>query len=66
MLQIVDGLCSLLVDLSCPRVSAHAGAALVNFSEDCPKIVMAAHLRKIMEKLEFVLEHTFKQVSNFL
>ncbi|VDN60043.1 unnamed protein product [Dracunculus medinensis] len=61
--KIVDGLCSLLVDLSCPRVSAHAGAALVNFSEDCPKIVMAAHLRKIMEKLEFVLEHTFKQLE---
>ncbi|GBP06314.1 Importin-5 [Eumeta japonica] len=28
---------SLLDDVENPRVQAHAGAALVNFSEDCPK-----------------------------
>uniref|UniRef100_A0A914ZIN3 Importin N-terminal domain-containing protein n=9 Tax=Parascaris univalens TaxID=6257 RepID=A0A914ZIN3_PARUN len=60
--KVVNGLCGLLVDLSCPRVAAHAGAALVNFSEDCPKATIALYLPQIMEKLEFVLEHTFKQL----
>ncbi|VDK70359.1 unnamed protein product [Anisakis simplex] len=60
--EVVNGLCTLLVDLSCARVAAHAGAALVNFSEDCPKAIIALYLPQIMEKLEFVLEHTFKQL----
>lgn len=60
--KVVDGLCALLVDLTCPRVSAHAGAALVNFSEDCPKAIITLYLPQMMEKLEFVLENTFKQL----
>ncbi|VDK75825.1 unnamed protein product [Anisakis simplex] len=30
--------------------------------EDCPKAIIALYLPQIMEKLEFVLEHTFKQL----
>lgn len=60
--KVVNGLCALLVDLNYPRVSAHAGAALVNFSEDCPKSVITMYLPQMMEKLEFVLEHTFMQL----
>ncbi|KAK6112808.1 HEAT repeats family protein [Brugia pahangi] len=60
--KVVNGLCTLLIDLNCPRVAAHAGAALVNFSEDCPKNIIAVYLPQIMEKLEFVLDHTFKQL----
>uniref|UniRef100_A0A1I8EUB0 Importin subunit beta-1/Transportin-1-like TPR repeats domain-containing protein n=1 Tax=Wuchereria bancrofti TaxID=6293 RepID=A0A1I8EUB0_WUCBA len=59
--KVVNGLCTLLIDLNCPRAAAHAGAALVNFSEDCPKNIIAVYLPQIMEKLEFVLDHTFKQ-----
>ncbi|VDK72111.1 unnamed protein product [Litomosoides sigmodontis] len=60
--KVVNGLCALLIDLNCPRVAAHAGAALVNFSEDCPKNIITLYLPQIMEKLEFVLDHTFKQL----
>ncbi|VDN18283.1 unnamed protein product [Gongylonema pulchrum] len=60
--KVVNGLCGLMIDLRCPRVAAHAGAALVNFSEDCPKSIITIYLQQMMENLEFVLEHTFKQV----
>ncbi|PAV56029.1 hypothetical protein WR25_06488 isoform D [Diploscapter pachys] len=60
--KVVVGLITALIDLSCPRVATHAGAALVNFSEDCPKQVISAYLPVIMEKLEFVLENTFKKL----
>uniref|UniRef100_A0A0N5AHD8 Importin N-terminal domain-containing protein n=1 Tax=Syphacia muris TaxID=451379 RepID=A0A0N5AHD8_9BILA len=61
--RVVQGLCSQLIELKCPRVAAHAGAALVNFSEDCPKAIISIYLPKIMEKLEYVLEATFKQLQ---
>lgn len=60
--KVVAGLCALLTDLNFSRVAAHAGAALVNFCEECPKTIISVYLPQIMEKLEFVLEHTFKQL----
>ena len=55
MLTVMD-------DYGSPRVQAHAGAALVNFSEDCPKNILAPYLDLIIAKLEQVLTATFKQV----
>nr|CAG4645347.1 EOG090X00U8 [Lynceus sp. MCZ IZ 141354] len=45
-----------------PRVQAHAGAALVNFSEDCPKNILAPYLDSIMSKLETILSAKFKEL----
>lgn len=59
--RIVPALLSTLTDLSTPRVAAHAGAAIVNFCEECPKTIIAIYLPSIMEKMESVLEQTFKQ-----
>uniref|UniRef100_A0A0N4ZZG2 TOG domain-containing protein n=1 Tax=Parastrongyloides trichosuri TaxID=131310 RepID=A0A0N4ZZG2_PARTI len=59
---VVPALLETLIDLSNARVSAHAGAALVNFSEECPKNVISLYLTDIIAKLEFVLENTFKQL----
>lgn len=42
--QVIPGLLSLLDDVQNPRVQAHAGAALVNFSEDCPKNILTRYL----------------------
>lgn len=42
--QVIPGLLSLLDDVQNPRVQAHAGAALVNFSEDCPKGILIRYL----------------------
>lgn len=60
--QVVPGLLSLLDDVQNPRVQAHAGAALVNFSEDCPKNILTRYLDGIMGKLEAVLNSKFKEL----
>ncbi len=51
-----------LDDNNNPRVQAHAGAALVNFSEDCPKVILAVYLDPLIAKLEQVLTAKFKEV----
>lgn len=59
--QVVPGLLSLLDDVENPRVQAHAGAALVNFSEGCPKNILTRYLDAIMNKLEMILNAKFKE-----
>lgn len=41
---------------------AHAAAALVNFSEDCPKPILTQYLDPLMCKLEVILTTKFKEV----
>jgi HEAT repeat protein len=60
--KVIPALLATLEDLANPRVAAHAGAALVNFSEDAPKSVMGLYLDPIMMKLLWVLEQTFNQL----
>jgi hypothetical protein len=43
-------------------VQAHAGAALVNFAEDCPKNILAQYLDAIIAKLEQVLSAKFQEL----
>ena len=52
----------MLDDDSVPRVQAHGAAALVNFSEDCPKGILVPYLPTIISKLEQVLTSKFKEV----
>lgn len=59
--QVVPGLLGLLDDVENPRVQAHAGAALVNFSEGCPKNILTRYLDGIMTKLEMILNAKFKE-----
>lgn len=59
---MVPGLLLLLEDEQNPRVQAHAGAALVNFSEDCPKNILTRYLDAIMAKLENILNSKFKEL----
>lgn len=59
---MIPGLLSLLDDVENPRVQAHAGAALVNFSEDCPKNILTRYLDGIMAKLETILNSKFKEL----
>ena len=58
----MSGLLLIMDDYSNPRVQAHAGAALVNFSEDCPKNILAVYLDPIISKLEQVLMAKVKEV----
>merc|ERR1719278_2559790 len=57
--KVIPGLLHLMDDNANPRVQAHAGAALVNFSEDCPKTILAPYLDGIMAKLEAILSAKF-------
>uniref|UniRef100_A0A1I7S0C8 Importin-4 n=1 Tax=Bursaphelenchus xylophilus TaxID=6326 RepID=A0A1I7S0C8_BURXY len=58
--RILPILLGYLDDLSSPRIVANSAAALENFVDNSPKKVMAVYLSLIMEKLELVLQHTFK------
>ncbi|XP_072034276.1 importin-5-like [Amphiura filiformis] len=53
--KIVPGLIQVLDDNEHPRVQAHAGAALVNFSEDCPKSLLLPYLDQILGKLKVII-----------
>lgn len=57
--RVLPGLLMLMDDTANPRVQAHAGAALVNFSEDCPKNILVPYLPDIMGKLESVLKECY-------
>ena len=48
--RVLPGLLLLMDDAANPRVQAHAGAALVNFSEGRPKNIMVPYLPDIMAK----------------
>lgn len=59
---VIPGLLTLLDDHNNPRVQAHAAAALVNFSEDCPKTILTRYLDSIMAKLEAILNAKFNEL----
>ena len=60
--KVIPGLLMVLDDNENPRVQAHAGAALVNFSEDCPKNILIPYLDAIMGKLEYILSTKFQEL----
>ncbi|CAL7948610.1 unnamed protein product [Xylocopa violacea] len=60
--KVIPGLLMVLDDNANPRVQAHAGAALVNFSEDCPKNILTPYLDAIMAKLESILKAKFQEL----
>ncbi|KAF2351074.1 Armadillo-type fold [Trinorchestia longiramus] len=60
--MVVPGLLAVMDDSDNPRVQAHAGAALVNFSEVCPKNILTTYLPTIIGQLERILEAKFKEL----
>ncbi|KAK3095190.1 hypothetical protein FSP39_011221 [Pinctada imbricata] len=60
--KLVPNLLAVMDDEANPRVQAHGAAALVNFSEDCPKNILADYLDIIICKLEQVLNSKFKEL----
>lgn len=60
--KVIPGLLLILDDHENPRTQAHGGAALVNFSEDCPARLLVEHLPQIIEKLEQVLSRKYQEV----
>ena len=60
--KVIPGLLSILDDHDNPRTQAHGGAALVNFSEDCPSRLLVEHLPQIIDKLEQVLSRKYQEL----
>ncbi|CAL1261451.1 unnamed protein product [Larinioides sclopetarius] len=60
--KVIPALLQLLSDPSSPRVQAHAGAALVNFFEDCPKNILSPYMNSIVNSLEVVLKSTLNDL----
>ena len=44
-------------------IQAHAGAAMVNFVEECPKSILAPYLQPLSTKLHNVLSTKIQEVS---
>ncbi|GFY42544.1 importin-5 [Trichonephila inaurata madagascariensis] len=56
--KVIPALCIILNNPASRRVQAHAGAALVNFFEDCPKNILSPYISSLVDALEKVLQET--------
>jgi hypothetical protein len=54
--KVIPALLIVLDDYATPRVQTHAGAALVNFFEQCTQTVLSQYLEHLVPKLKRVLE----------
>jgi len=60
--KILPGLINLLEDSSCPRVQAHAGAALVNFCEECPRDILKNYAEALLGNLQTCFNNKLKEL----
>jgi len=61
--RVMPGFLELLLkDQSYPRVQAHAAAALVNFTEECPRKILAPYLDQLVNALEIVLTSKIQEL----
>lgn len=49
-------------DQSNPRVQAHAAAALINFTEDCPKALLIPYLDNLVQHLHVIMVAKLQEV----
>ena len=61
--QVVPALLVAMEDYANPRVQAHAGAAMVNFVELCPKNILSNYTDMLVSKLEQILNVKLKEVA---
>lgn len=61
-LQVISTLLKTMKDQSNPRVQAHAAAALINFTEDCPKSLLVPYLDSLVEHLHLIMEAKLQEV----
>ncbi|XP_052402072.1 importin-5 [Carassius gibelio] len=53
--KVISALLQTMEDQSNPRVQAHAAAALINFTEDCPKSLLAPYLDSLVQHLHVIM-----------
>uniref|UniRef100_A0A8C4P0Y8 Importin-5 n=1 Tax=Dicentrarchus labrax TaxID=13489 RepID=A0A8C4P0Y8_DICLA len=52
---VISALLQTMEDQSNPRVQAHAAAALINFTEDCPKSLLIPYLDSLVQHLHVIM-----------
>ncbi|XP_070711530.1 importin-5 [Pempheris klunzingeri] len=53
--KVISSLLQTMEDQSNPRVQAHAAAALINFTEDCPKSLLIPYLDSLVQHLHVIM-----------
>uniref|UniRef100_A0A672IDA8 Karyopherin (importin) beta 3 n=1 Tax=Salarias fasciatus TaxID=181472 RepID=A0A672IDA8_SALFA len=53
--KVISALLQTMEDQSNPRVQAHAAAALINFTEDCPKSLLVPYLDSLVQHLHVIM-----------
>lgn len=62
-LQVISDLLQTMEDQSNPRVQAHAAAALINFTEDCPKSLLIPYLDSLLQHLHVIMVAKLQEVQ---
>uniref|UniRef100_A0AAY4B4Z7 IPO5 n=1 Tax=Denticeps clupeoides TaxID=299321 RepID=A0AAY4B4Z7_9TELE len=53
--KVISALLQTMEDQTNPRVQAHAAAALINFTEDCPKNLLIPYLENLVQHLHIIM-----------
>ncbi|KAJ8393859.1 hypothetical protein AAFF_G00055880 [Aldrovandia affinis] len=53
--KVISALLKTMEDQANPRVQAHAAAALINFTEDCPKALLIPYLDNLVQHLHVIM-----------
>uniref|UniRef100_A0A8K9UHS9 TOG domain-containing protein n=1 Tax=Oncorhynchus mykiss TaxID=8022 RepID=A0A8K9UHS9_ONCMY len=53
--DVISALLQTMEDQTNPRVQAHAAAALINFTEDCPKSLLIPYLDSLVQHLHVIM-----------
>eukprot|EP00062_Callorhinchus_milii_P020343 gi/632975888/ref/XP_007904480.1/ PREDICTED: importin-5 [Callorhinchus milii] len=53
--KVISALLQTMEDQANPRVQAHAAAALINFTEDCPKTLLLPYLDNLVNHLHVIM-----------
>lgn len=60
---MISALLQTMEDQSNPRVQAHAAAALINFTEDCPKSLLIPYLDSLVQHLHVIMVAKLQEVN---
>lgn len=62
LVQVISALLQTMEDQTNPRVQAHAAAALINFTEDCPKTLLIPYLDSLVQHLHVIMVAKLQEV----
>ncbi|KAK7893324.1 hypothetical protein WMY93_022476 [Mugilogobius chulae] len=64
--RVIEALLATMKDHGNPRVQAHAAAALINFTEDCPKSLLVPYLFDLVQHLSAIMQAKLQEVQSHM